>query len=310
MSFLSSVKDKLSRKKSSRSEKGSGSFRGSSSFRGNPFDNPFDNPFGDASSSIDADGKTTSQPGDLPPAYTPTAEPIVAADDDEYIKLEQFDTVFLIDDSGSMQGKKWEETANAMKVVARHCIKYDDDGIDIYFLNHKSANRDKKRAHGGYYGIRSNEDVAACFNLVKPRNGTLTGARLMYILEPYMLRLEAAERMTEIKKLNLIVITDGEAFDEPKLIIKDTAERLDKLRAPYDQVGIQFYQIGNDKKATKQLEEMDNMADSSNFRDMVDTEAYNPQRGNYGTIDGEQLLKVCLGAVDRKLDRKNKRRVG
>ena len=77
-----------------------------------------------------------------PPAYTAVsnAAPFPAIStgspeaDDPYAFLSSFDTVFLIDDSGSMQGKSWRETKDALETIIPVCVQHDADGIDIYFL--------------------------------------------------------------------------------------------------------------------------------------------------------------------------------
>lgn len=98
------------------------------------------------------------------------------------------------------------------------------------------------------------------FKSVKASGATPTGERLDQILKPILLRLEAADIQDDgtptrkglkevIKRVNLIVITDGEASksapellrlniayhylssaDDPKTPIIDAAERLAKLR--------------------------------------------------------------------------------
>lgn len=45
--------------------------------------------------------------------------------------------MFLVDDSGSMAGSLWREAGKALADVARVAAQYDDDGIDIHFLNSK-----------------------------------------------------------------------------------------------------------------------------------------------------------------------------
>ena len=57
--------------------------------------------------------------------------------------LEDYDIVFLIDDSGSMntplkQGPhetRWDELKSVIKIVIEIANIFDDDGIDLYFLN-------------------------------------------------------------------------------------------------------------------------------------------------------------------------------
>lgn len=62
--------------------------------------------------------------------------------DDPYAFLSSFDTVFLIDDSGSMAGRSWRETGDAIRAITPICTSHDSDGIDLYFLNTPN------RAHG------------------------------------------------------------------------------------------------------------------------------------------------------------------
>lgn len=73
-----------------------------------------------------------------PPAYTaaPNAQTTTmdTEEDDPYGFLTSFDTVFLIDDSGSMAGKSWRETKDALETIIPVCVQHDADGIDIYFL--------------------------------------------------------------------------------------------------------------------------------------------------------------------------------
>lgn len=77
---------------------------------------------------------------DAPPAYSPAKEGTMipgameTTSDSPYAFLTEFDTVFLIDDSGSMAGRSWRETAAALSAITPICTSHDADGIDIYFL--------------------------------------------------------------------------------------------------------------------------------------------------------------------------------
>jgi hypothetical protein len=74
--------------------------------------------------------------------------------------LRKYDTVFVVDDSSSMRGKRWEEVSldcfgelgpveltsgdnpqarHALSTLADVTTRYDTDGIDICFLNHKTS---------------------------------------------------------------------------------------------------------------------------------------------------------------------------
>lgn len=49
--------------------------------------------------------------------------------------LRKYDTVLLVDDSGSMAGGRWRETKAALMDVAEQAAIYDHDGIDLHFIN-------------------------------------------------------------------------------------------------------------------------------------------------------------------------------
>jgi hypothetical protein len=91
--------------------------------------------------------------------------------------------------------------------------------------------------------------------------------------------------------------------DDPESTIASIAKRLDQVHAPLTQLGIQFVQVGDDAKARRYLEELDDeLANIHKIRDMVDTTA-SSKLGNDG-LSGDALVKVLVGAVNRRIDRK------
>ncbi|BEJ16579.1 hypothetical protein CspHIS471_0511840 [Cutaneotrichosporon sp. HIS471] len=203
--------------------------------------------------------------------------------------LRDYDTVFVIDDSSSMlQDGRWEEARSAVRYVVNQACKYDDDGIDIYFLN----------ARPPHLEVKDGDYVDDLFDQLEPHGATPTGATLEKILRRYMRRLEAAtaeDREDEIKPLNIIVITDGEPTDDLEKVIVKYAMRLDKGDYPDTQVGIQFVQVGNDPDATAALKKLDdNLGSLHEIRDMVDTVRY--------TGELTSTVKVLIGAVNRLQD--------
>ncbi|EMC92266.1 hypothetical protein BAUCODRAFT_77891 [Baudoinia panamericana UAMH 10762] len=246
--------------------------------------------------------------GDAPPVYTPApnAAPIppttptttltAPTADDPYAFLTTFDTVFLIDDSGSMAGSRWRETADALETITPICTAHDSDGIDIYFLNHPAS--------AFHRGVTSSATVREIFQTVRPGCGTPTGQRLNQIMKPYLRRCEANLETT--KPLNIICITDGEPSDDVESPLIAAAKKLDKLDAPAWQLGVQFFQVGRDEEARKHLQQLDDelaeIAGDGELRDIVDTV---PFTGGEGTsLTGDGVLKCVLGAVNRRLDRK------
>lgn len=230
------------------------------------------------------------------PASSEHKETAVAADD-PYAFLGDFDTVFLIDDSSSMHGESWNQTQSALESIVPICTAHDTDGIDIYFLN--------KQDSLTYRNVTSLEGVNITFGQVSPSGMTPTGKRLNDIMEPYINKLErpGGAAQSKLKPLNIIVITDGAPNSPSDLesTIVSAAKRLDALEAPAWQIGIQFFQVGGDRSATKSLAELDDsLKEKHHIRDMVDTVPWKAESG----LDGMFILKVVTGAVNRRLDRR------
>ncbi len=199
-----------------------------------------------------------------------------------------------------------EEVKILLETIAPICTEHDEDGIDVYFLNHKN----EMHPTGGYTDVTAPGQVKDIFKKAQPRGGTPTGRRIRQILKPYM-RLYRAEiergadpDETELKPINMIVITDGCATDDPETDIADIARQLDQLGAPGYQVGIQFFQVGTVPEATAFLEHLDDsLSKQKQVRDIVDTVTWDGKSGGRPTMDAETVLKAVLGAVVARLDR-------
>ncbi|KAJ6160497.1 hypothetical protein N7470_003893 [Penicillium chermesinum] len=212
--------------------------------------------------------------------------------DCRYAFLKDFDTVFLVDDSSSMTARdrnscktRWQEAEEAIAAIAPICTQYDQDGIDISFLNHQGSS---------YSNITTAHDVAEIFHRVRPRGSTPVGRRLLEILTPYLRRVEQmqasrredgtlANAALYVKPINVITITDGEFTDDAESIIVDVARKLDKIHALPWQVGIQFFQIGDDQGVQRYLQELDDdlgkWCRDERLRDIVDTLPWKGKRG-------------------------------
>lgn len=330
-SIKGSIKDKLSRSPSNASQ-------GSTSQpRHQPQPQPRGhNPF---SNSLSTPAPYTQAPhNEPPPAYStypsaslpayaargpsPTPSRVsaitVTTPEDQYAFLSSFDTIFLVDDSGSMVGRSWREVQSALSSITPICTAHDADGVDIYFLNHRSpypASQSQGKPSGGYANVTDAAAVERIFTSVRPGGMTPTGTRLNHILKAYLRHYEAAvDRAggdpdgTDVKPINVIMITDGVPSDDPESVLLSVAQKLDKLEAPPHQVGVQFFQVGNEPGAAEALRTLDDdLADmGGGVRDMVDTVTF--ARGGAGTysapvLSGDGILKVVLGAVVKRLDR-------
>ena len=205
-----------------------------------------------------------------------------------------------------MAGRSWREASSALKAITQTCTACDADGIDIYFLNHRNSTNPT----GGYTNITTTVGVESIFNSVRPLGGTPTGTRLHHILKTYLAQVEESiERQAHgqevtVKPLNIIVVTDGVASDDVESVIVQAAKKLDAWGAEPWQVGIQFFQVGREPNAAKDLQELDDaLSAAHNIRDIVDTVPWSGEDGQTLTADG--VLKCVLGSVNRRLDRKS-----
>lgn len=235
----------------------------------------------------------------------------VATPEDPYAFLSTFDTIFVIDDSGSMAGRSWRETRDALRSIAPICAAHDSDGIDLYFLNHKSrqpADAASGKPTTGYRGLEDATAVEGLFGSVRPSGGTPTGTRLQHILKPYLQLLERnKDEIENVKPVNIIVITDGVPSDDVEGVLLLAAKKLDRLEAPPYQVGVQFFQVGNEMGAREALQDLDDGLGElveGGVRDIVDTVTWSETDRGTRILTGESILKVVLGAVVRRLDRR------
>ncbi|KAJ9090938.1 hypothetical protein QFC21_007353 [Naganishia friedmannii] len=258
--------------------------------------NPFINHSRDISSG--------SIPSPSASAFASTSGPTSATADISI--LAQYDTIILIDDSGSMAGGRWQQVRGALMDVATRVARVDEDGIEVHFVNSMVEGYNLTVSSGD----RTAGSVEKLFNKVKPTNGTPTGAALRRILEPYMDQLEHVQQLKangeqipvgeDVKPVNVIVLTDGAATDDPESVIVSIASRLDRGGFPLNQLGIQFLQIGNESEAREALQALDDgIKEKHEVRDIVDTVVYH---GDGAPVSAEQILKVLLGGIQKHLD--------
>ncbi|RPA87861.1 hypothetical protein BJ508DRAFT_203041 [Ascobolus immersus RN42] len=231
-----------------------------------------------------------------------------------YLLLQQFDTVFIIDDSASMFGHNWQEVLEALKTLTRTAFEYTrgySSGFDLLFLNSWQYNAVQ---------VKTVEEIVSTFKQVVPHGVTPTANVLDGVLRGYLdqfyemrdrrqaegLPYSGGRAWEALKPLNVVILTDGEPTDEPEDVIVAIARELDRLNAPLSQVGIQFVQIGDDEHVTEYLEALDDaLSKEYQIRDIVDTTPYTGK-----DLTGDELLKILLGAVNKRLDRQKNQRSG
>jgi len=241
--------------------------------------------------------KPDEHSSNVTPADSSSSNPAPTFSEDMLVALGRYDTVFLLDDSTSMEGGSWEELKTAFGGLVEKTIKYDKDGLDIHFLNYKHS----------ITAVNSVEAVEDVFKKVYASGSTPTGPRMRDILTPYVDSLDAykasPEGKTRPKPMMLLIITDGEANDNEavKEVILDIAKRLDAGKQPSFQLGIQFIQIGKDQYATQFLKSLDDdLKHKDGVRDIVDTVPYAGSK-----LTGDFILQALLGSINRKVDEQN-----
>lgn len=222
-----------------------------------------------AASAIERE-KARFRPTIIPPPPPAPVNSEGHSQEDRFSILEDYDTVFLIDDSPSMRGEKWELVQKILDYSTVMAARYDPDGIDIHFMNNTRANQDN---------IRDPKIATMLHHGIELRGSTPTRDRLSRHLGAYLQRFKATDYSPEFKGYNLIVITDGEPNPEDedesdesdqddarqdnaafRLIRKriiEVAKKLDDVEAERNQVGIQFCQIGSDDDVTKFFQYLD-----------------------------------------------------
>ncbi|RDX53805.1 hypothetical protein OH76DRAFT_1152031 [Lentinus brumalis] len=182
------------------------------------------------------------------------------------------------------------QARSALSKLAGVAGDYDENGLDIYFLNSKL----------NITGCKSPQDVMDMFDTVQPQGPTPIGKRLNVLVNGYLDGLDKAKRSNRQlpKPVNMLVLTDGTPTDDPQSVIEYVAKRLDNGNYDLTQLGIQFVQIGNDKDASEYLRTLDDDLAATGIRDIVDTTPY------IGEISSDMIIKVLLGGINRRQDRR------
>ncbi|KIJ46262.1 hypothetical protein M422DRAFT_778531 [Sphaerobolus stellatus SS14] len=195
--------------------------------------------------------KPPPPPAGTHPGYNPAMDYPRPKTIENYLKY--YDTIFLIDDSGSMaegNPRKWDQLKKALIDLANTAIDHDTDGIDMYFLNSNDVFKMKDQIRN----VIDKPKVQQALDRVGPDGGTPTGQRVGERLQDHLRKIDAVvgnPEYREVKPLDLIVITDGKPTDDPKS--KEEIEKAAKYIRDHhyhpNHMGIQFVQIGNDQGA-------------------------------------------------------------
>jgi hypothetical protein len=200
------------------------------------------------------------------------------------------DVIIMIDDSFSMNcDDRISQVNETITMIVDLACKYDEDGVDICFLNNVNLNQN----------VKNSSIVSRMMSLVKWSGSTPIGRCLDNILLKYYTELEKYNK----KPISIIIITDGSASD-PELL-EDTIVKCSKRmenRRSIKQISIQFFQVGDDTLAKYFLKNLDDDLHSKyNIIDIVDC---------IHSTDGsltlkERFIKTLIGSVNQQIDETN-----
>lgn len=223
-------------------------------------------------------------------------------------KLALFDTVMLVDDSGSMafeeNGSRIDDAKLIVSRVATAATLFDTDGISVFFLNSKTVGNN----------ITSEQQAQQLLSGIRFSGLTPLGTSLdQKILQPLL--VGPARQNSLRKPLLVVAVTDGapggEARDTIVKAIKNAKAALSQTRYGADALSIQLAQIGNDMSARAFLEEIDNHPEVGGLVDT--TSNYENEADDFMKTTGQELtpdlwlVKLMLGPIDSSYDLKDQK---
>lgn len=199
--------------------------------------------------------------------------------------------MYIVDDSSSMGLVEkqsgivpWTHTREALTTFAKICEEWDTDGQDLWFLNQEQP-----------FLNACPQAIEAAFNRITPHGVTDMACTLVRVVSQYF------ERYTpESKPLNILAITDGRFTDDVLSAIRWINDELERRRAPLNQIGIQFVQVGANRKASDFLGALDNDIRKLRLaRDIVDTVPWSRSSGPFNEM---YFVKAICGAINKRWD--------
>ncbi|KAK0772291.1 hypothetical protein LTR59_015749, partial [Friedmanniomyces endolithicus] len=163
----------------------------------------------------------------------------------DIVRLALYDVVIYIDDSGSMafeeNGERIKDLQLIMQRVAFAATLFDDDGIDVRFMN------DDDMPLNMLSGLRSEQQVEQLLNGKRYKGLTPFGTQLRKkVIDPMLIPKLRSGRME--KPLLIISITDGQPAGENANELMDTVRYAIETARQMNYngaVAFQFAQVGN-----------------------------------------------------------------
>ncbi|BGP27538.1 von Willebrand factor, type A domain containing protein [Rhodotorula toruloides] len=255
-------------------------------------------------SSLDALAHRIAQSGALNRIANEWRIPMEVAMD--LAKLALFDTVLLVDDSGSMafeeNGSRIDDAKLVVSRVATAATFFDTDGISVYFLNSKTVGNN----------VTNEQQAQQLLGGIKFSGLTPLGTSLeQKILQPLL--VGPARQGSLRKPLLVVCVTDGAPGGEDRHTIVRAITRakreLAQTRFGPDALSVQLAQIGNDLGARQFLGEIDSHPEVGGLVDV--TSNYELEADDFQKTTGQELtpelwlVKLMLGPIDSSYDLKD-----
>lgn len=214
-------------------------------------------------------------------------------------QLEEFEIVFVGDDSGSMGTQiqdgsrdpfgaiptRWTELQRYATNVVEIATCLDPDGVDIRFLNRQ-----------GFRNVASVSQVAAAFH--PPPNGFTPLVRTIKAI------FEEKAHILKERKMLLIIATDGAPTDDSGY--DQTKQFLALLRDRPKNVFVSIIACTDDNDAVGYLNKIDRIVPGIDVSDdylSESKEVKKAQGKDFQFSYGDYVVKTLLGAVDVNFDR-------
>ncbi|OQO14696.1 hypothetical protein B0A48_00077 [Cryoendolithus antarcticus] len=227
----------------------------------------------------------------------------------DIVRLALYDVIVFIDDSGSMSfeenGERIKDLQLIMQRVAFAATLFDDDGIDVRFMN------DEEIPLNALSGIRGEQQINQILSTKKYKGLTPFGTKLR---EKVVDGIALPKLRQPRKPILIIGITDGQPAGENQNALIETiryAMGATQNLGP-GAIAFEFAQVGNDEKATQYLAKLDNdpqvgrMVDCTSNYENESAEMSRAQPPVDLTPD-LWMLKLILGAIDPSYDTKDEK---
>ncbi|KAF5338920.1 hypothetical protein D9611_008744 [Ephemerocybe angulata] len=221
--------------------------------------------------------------------------------------LNTYHVIFVIDDSTSMimtdnysawNDGRWRQAEQSLGPIADFTFKQNVTSVDIGFMHYQRTSP--------FRGVQNQQKVLQIFKQAKPPQDlnrvqrTPTGATLKFFIDEALKELNSKvndpDAYKKIAPTDIIMLTDGEADDDPKAVIAAARQQMDANKHNPNYIGIQIVQIGHSPLVKVKLEDMT----KGEYGDMADLV---PSDGT--DLTPEKLTRIMLGgnhpSVRRKL---------